>query len=215
MTVIKPIRAVGSQAIGTNQSPEQNYKIKILQGQEMAPWLKDLAKMEILYEEWPYLCRANLEDDIAGIERIMNLNGIACVAFDEKRKVIGVAMGRAQELVSCVKKAFPEETRVFHMQHWLVLPEHRKNKVASTLLKTLENHVKATGLYDRISCATILRPDDFRIAKPADAFSLEEAFQKRSYSRFKPETPFFFEWTLIDESSDSMQPMALWMKNLQ
>jgi len=208
------IPAIQAQTIGIFQSTEQKYTIKILEGDAMLPWLEELAKMQALYEEWPYFCCANLAEDRESIERIMNLNGVASVAFDEKGKLSGVAMGRPQELVSCVNKAFPNEARVFHMQHWLVLPEHRNKKVASTLYTALENHVRATGRFDRISCATVILPNDFRLPAPPNAFSLDASFQKRSFTRFKPETEFSFVWQLIDEPNDTKHPMALWMKDL-
>lgn len=214
---MKAIDASGVSAISSLQAAELNFKTEILKGPAMLPYLEELAKLEVLYEGWPYFCQANLAEDTDGIRRIMEFGGLASVAFDMNGKIIGAAMGRPQELVSCVNGAFPGETGVFHMQHWLVLPEYQNQKVGNAIYEKLENYIKASRepSYDRISCATVIRPDNFRLPKPVNAYSVEDSLEHRGFTRFKPEKEFFFEYTLIDESSDTKHPMVLWMKNLR
>lgn len=206
---------VRTRLVDDSKSEEPGYLPRVFVGDKIAPYVNELAKMQELYERPPYYCQANFAQDLAHILRFRdNPNSVVCLAFDNG-KVIGAVMGRPQVDVRCVNDAFPDERSVFHLSHCLVLPQYYSPKLLESLYSAFEGHIKESPHYDRISCALVARPADFRLPVPPNPELFDAQLGNFGFKQVHSNQPFFFEWTLTDERDDSKHPMILWTKNIK
>lgn len=193
----------GPEHIDGFHTHSQSIQYKVLNGvAEIAPYVMELAHMAKLYEEAPYFCQADLEHDIEHVNKIMkHPHGVVCAAF-HTGKIVGVIMGRPQTNVTCVNAAFPNEADVLYISDCLVLPQYRKQHLATELYGMFEAKAREMG-YKRISCA---------IVPGAEALSAELAAV--GFQQYKKGTPFTISWTNVNALDATDHQMDLWMKDI-
>lgn len=196
---------------------KQLLKILCVKGQEIIPYISDLAQLRIdIFKNYPYLYEGDFAYELNYLKTYTNCSESFMVLVLDGKNVIGAstALPLLFETAECQKPFFEanlEIQNIFYLGESLLLPKYRGQGIYKIFFEERENAARKYGCKITTFCAVERQMDDPR--KPVDYVSMVDTWHKFGYKKH-PEICAYYKWKEIGESAESEKPMIFWMKNV-
>jgi GNAT superfamily N-acetyltransferase len=190
-------------------------KILCLQGDEMRPYLGDLARLRIeVFRDFPYLYLGTVEYEQEYLAQFSKApDSLLVLALDGER-VVGASTGlplcQGDEVF---REAFSEEeiATTYYCAESVLLPEYRGRGIGHRFFDRREDHARALGC-QHITFCSVIRPEDHPL-KPADYRSNDEFWRKRGYVPDEGRE-VKLSWQDVDHDAETLKALAFWSKEM-
>lgn len=194
---------------------KNGLKIKRLKGEEVIPYLSDLAKLRItIFKEYPYLYIGNMEYEMDYLKKYMTCSeSIVVVVFDHE-KIVGASTAIPLQFETDeFKNPFIENNldiqNIFYLGESVLLPEYRGRNIYRYFFQEREAAAKEYGSKITAFCAVDRLPDDPR--RPQNYVPLDDIWKRFGYQKH-PELYAYFKWKEIGEKNESPKKLTFWLK---
>lgn len=196
---------------------KRDLKILRLKGQDIFPFIHELAKLRIeIFKSYPYLYDGDLDYEYNYLNTYVKCKeSIMVIALDHDR-VVGVSSAIPLEFETIeFQKPFLENginvKDVFYFGESLLQVAYRGRGVYRHFFTEREAAAKEYG--SKIAAfAAIERPlDDPK--KPKDYVPLNSVWEYFGYEKH-PELCMYYEWKEIGEVQKTSKPLIFWLKKL-
>ena len=138
------------------------------------------------------------------------------IIVKDRAAVIGAATGmplrhETAELIEPFNGTSYPVAEVYYVGELLCYPEYRNRGLGMSLVRRVEEQVRALGTYRYLTCATVARPDDHP-QQPASHIPIDR-FLARNGFRPLPGIATEFTWLETDGVRRS-HPMNFWIREL-
>lgn len=196
---------------------QKNLKIIRVKGQEIIPFIPELAKLRInIFKEYPYLYDGNLEYEYNYLNTYIKCpESVIVLVFDED-KIVGASSAIPLEFETMEwQKPFLENQidvhDVFYFGESVLQPEYRGRSVYQHFFSQREAAAKEFGCKFAAFAAVERAIDDAR--KPKDYVPLDKVWKYFGYEKH-PEICAYFNWKELGEINQSSKPLIFWLKKL-
>ncbi|GFE61117.1 GNAT family N-acetyltransferase [Geobacter sp. AOG2] len=194
-----------------------SINVRMLTGAAIADSLNDVATLRLdIFREYPYLYQGFREDELDYLGAYTQAPDACIILADDGSAVIGAATGMplvhedAQLRGAFTDTPFPLNG-IYYVGELLLRPAYRERGLGQELLARLENHIRALGTYDSLTCATVERPDSHPL-RPGNYIPITRFLTRTGFSRLSGVTTSF-TWCEID-GVERDHPMQFWIKGL-
>lgn len=195
-----------------------NVRLTTCQGQAIAPYLDDLARLRIdVFRDFPYLYDGDFEYESQYLKRYAECpDSLFVLALDGDR-VVGAATGMpladdVEEFRAPFERAGYDISRIFYYGESVLLGEYRGQGIGKAFMSEREAHAANKG-FDIVAFCAVERPDDHP-RRPVNYQPLHGFWRSQGY-RQVPELHTTFHWKDIDDDQETDKPMVFWLKELQ
>lgn len=190
--------------------------LKIVKGQEIAPYIKALGKLRItIFREYPYLYDGDAAYEEKYLTRYQNCpDALIVLAIDqETNHLVGMS--------SCLPLTYEEEFKdpflkhglnpaeIFYFGESILLPEYRGLGLGKKFFDLREDHAHNT-LKDSLKFTAFCAVNRKEQA-PTNYQSPEFLWRKRGYTKH-PELVATFNWKDIGEKEVTPKSLTFWLK---
>ncbi|MEZ5585370.1 MAG: GNAT family N-acetyltransferase [Candidatus Competibacteraceae bacterium] len=192
--------------------------IRRLSGQEVAPYLPELARLRIeIFREYPYLYEGDLEYEAAYLRAYSQSPESVFVLAQDDERVIGISTGLplsqadAEFVAPFIEHGYPPQA-VFYFGESVLLPDYRGQGIGVRFFEEREGYAQALQRFRYTAFCAVARPDDHP-TRPADYQPLDQFWRNRGYTQY-PHLQTRYPWRDLGESEETLKPMIFWIKNL-
>ena len=196
---------------------EKNFIIKSFFGNEMFPYLDELAKLRIkIFSDFPYLYDGHLEYEKEYLKVYSNSEMSVLIAAFDQEKMIGAATALPLlDEADYVKEPFLNHQinmkDVYYFGESVLLSESRGLGIGHAFFDGREAAAKKFGFNKAYFCR-VEREDDHPL-KPKDYRPLDEFWIKRGYQKVA-HLQSQFSWPDRGGKEETFKTMIYWMKSL-
>lgn len=199
---------------------ENNLKILRLKGDDIIPFIPELAKLRIdIFKNYPYLYEGDLEYEYKYLNTYVKCKeSIIVFIFDQKKqnKVVGASSAIPLEFETIeFQQPFIDNNinikDVFYFGESVLLPEYRGQHIYKQFFAEREKAAREYGCKITAFAAIDRPPNDPR--KPIDYVSLDEVWEHFGYKK-QSHLCAYFEWKEMGESIPTFKPLIFWIKKL-
>jgi GNAT superfamily N-acetyltransferase len=190
---------------------------QLLSGADVADALDDLATLRLaIFPEYPYLYQGRREDELTYLATYAEAPDACAILAYDGLTVIGVATGMplfhedAQMLDAFAGTTFTLN-EIYYVGELLFRPAYRNCGLGQKLLARLEHYIQSLGTYRKLTCATVVRPEDHPM-RPFDYIPITRFLARTGFTRLSGVTTSFM-WLETDDVKQN-HPMQFWIKNL-
>ena len=190
---------------------------KLLTGPDAADSLDGVASLRInIFREYPYLYDGKREDELHYLKRYAEKPGSCVITVSDGDTLVGAATGiplqyEHRKMVGPVRATGHPVDETYYVGEVLFYPAYRSRGLGQRLLSLMEEHVRSLGNYRYLTCATVVRPDDYPLRHP-DYIPIER-FLARTGFKALPGVSSTITWRETD-GIDRSHPMRFWAKDL-
>lgn len=196
---------------------EKNLKILRVKGQDIIPFIPELAKLRInIFRSYPYLYDGDLDYEYNYLNTYVKCSESIIVIVLDHNKVVGASSAIPLEFETIeFQKSFLENhiniQNVFYFGESVLQSEYRGSGIYRHFFTEREAAAKQYGS-KLTAFAAIERPiDDPK--KPKDYVPLDSVWKHFGYEKH-PELCMYYEWKEIGEAIQSPKPLIFWLKKL-
>jgi len=188
-----------------------------LRGDDILAKLDALAGLRIgIFREFPYLYSGQVESELGYLARYAAspaaLAILACDGPILAGAVTAIPLGdEMQDILAPFAGAPCPVERTFYIGELLFHPPYRGQGLGSALLAQVEDHVRALGGYEFLTCATVVRADDHPL-RPEGYIPIN-GFLKRHHFALLPGVETTLSWPEVDGVTRENR-MRFWLKPL-
>lgn len=193
-------------------------ELRSLRGQDIAPYLADLARLRIeVFREYPYLYDGSEDYEqryLATYSR--SPESLFVVALDRAR-VVGVSTGVPMDSEEdSFQQPFRDHgydpARIFYFGESVLQRAYRGRGLGVRFFVEREAHARRLGRFAWTCFCAIERPPDHP-ARPPGHVPLDDFWRRRGYEK-RPELATYYHWKEVGEADESAKPMTFWLKPL-
>ncbi len=195
----------------------QNVVITRLRGEEIKPYIPDLAALRIkIFRDFPYLYVGDLEYEKNYLKTYTDCKESILVIVRDGAQIVGAstAIPLRFEVPEFQKPfidaAIPIE-KIFYFGESLLLPQYRRSGIGYRFFHERETVARMSNYLVTAFCS-VDRPDNHP-RRPTDWVPLNDFWQRLGYIKH-PELVAQISWKDLDETEQSPKPMVFWMKKL-
>lgn len=191
------------------------FDIRLLKGEEILPFLGDLAALRIyVFKEYPYLYQGDQEYEKKYLSLYTSCNDFFLVVVLNNNEVIGVTTGLPMKYEgNSFKKAFDNSgydiNDIFYIGETIILPEYRHKGLSRAMFSKMEYEVTRLG-YKVLSLATVKRAQDDP-KRPNNYIPLDYLWQKYGYKKI-PKIKAGLYWCEVGQNLETEHEMEFWLK---
>lgn len=195
----------------------QNLVIARLRGEEIKPYIPDLAALRIkVFREFPYLYDGDLNYEKHYLEKYNNCKESVLIIVRDGANIVGASTAIPLKFeVDEIKKPFLDANipidDVFYFGESVLLSQYRRFGLGYRFFHEREDVARLSHYKITAFCA-VDRPENHP-RRPADWVPLHSFWGRLGYVKH-PELIAHFSWKDLDESEQSAKPMVFWMKEL-
>src|SRR6185369_8043437 len=178
--------------------------------------ITELATLRLkIFSEYPYLYDGSMESERPYLKCYIESPDSVIILAMEDDKIVGAVTGlplacETSEFTKPFQDTGWQIDNIYYLGELLFYPEFRGNGLGSQLLTQMEHHVSTFKCFNRLTCATIVRPDMHPLKPknhpPSDNFWIKHAFRKH------PELIMSLPWQEINGKMESHE-LVFWVKN--
>ena len=190
---------------------------QLLTGAVIADALDDLATLRLdIFRKYPYLYEGRREDELNYLGTYAEAPDACVILAYDGSAVIGAATGMpliqedAQLRDAFAGTALPLD-EVYYVGELLFRPPYRNSGLGRKMLDDLESQIRSFGSYRKITCATVVRPEDHPLS-PCDYIPISKFLARTGFVRLTGGTTHF-TWRET-EGVKRDHPMQFWVKDL-
>lgn len=192
-----------------------SHRIDIFRGDEITPWLPDLARLRIaVFRDWPYLYEGDLEYEKDYLAAYARSPGSVFVLAVDEGQVVGASSGvPLADETEAFRAPFTargiDVAQVFYFGESVLLPPYRGRGIGHAFFDGREAQARALGLRHTAFCAVERTRDDSRLPagyRPNDGF-----WARRGYVR-QPEMRMRLRWREIGRG-DIEHSLTFWLRD--
>lgn len=195
----------------------QNLIITRLRGEEIKPYIPDLAALRIkIFREFPYLYAGDLEYEKNYLKTYTDCKESILVIVRDGPQIVGASTAIPFKFeVPELQKPFIDAKipidNIYYFGESLLLSQYRRSGIGYRFFHERETVARMSN-YQFTAFSAIDRPEDHP-RRPADWMPLSSFWQRLGYVRH-PELIAQVSWQDLDETQPSPKPMVFWMKPL-
>ncbi|TNE70553.1 GNAT family N-acetyltransferase [bacterium] len=193
--------------------------IKECIGEELIPYINDLAKLRIeIFHDFPYLYEGSLDYEKKYLQTYASCEQAYCALVFDGDQVIGATTGipllfETDEVKRpFVENGFPLES-VFYFGESILKKEYRGMGLGIRFFKLREAYASTLTQITSTSFCGVIRPDTHPM-KPEGYQPLNVFWQRMGYEKQEGMLTEF-SWKDIGETQESKKPMQFWMKSIK
>ena len=192
-------------------------KIKVLKGQNILPYLTDLAHLRIhLFKEYPYLYQGSMAYEKEYLQTYADTAESIMIVVLDNEKVVGAstAVPLICETIECQKPFIENQidiNHVFYFGESLLSPNYRGQNIYRHFFHEREQAARRAGCNMTAFCAVVRDEHDPR--KPSTYQNLEPVWKHFGYQPMK-DLVAYYKWQEIGEDQETEKPMMFWSKLL-
>jgi GNAT superfamily N-acetyltransferase len=190
---------------------------QLLTGAAIAGVLDDLATLRLdIFREYPYLYEGRSEDELNYLGTYAKTPDACVILAYHGHAVVGAVAGipliqeAPQMRAAFAETAFPLN-EVYYVGELLFRPAYRSCGLGQKLLARLEHYIQSLSSYRKLTCATVVRPDDHPL-RPRDYIPITRFLARTGFARLSGVTTHF-SWRETDGVKRD-HPMQFWSKEL-
>ncbi len=190
---------------------------QLLTGTAIADVLDDLATLRLdIFPEYPYLYQGLREDELKYLVTYAEAPDACAILANDGLTVIGAATGMplvhedAQMLDAFAGTTFPLN-EIYYVGELLFRPAYRNCGLGQKLLDRLEHYIQSLGSYRKLTCATVVRPEDHSL-RPCDYIPITRFLARAGFARLSGVTTSFMWLETDGVKRDHL--MQFWIKDL-
>ncbi|PTY37434.1 GNAT family N-acetyltransferase [Saccharospirillum sp. MSK14-1] len=186
-------------------------------GEQLKPWLNDVAKLRIaVFRDFPYLYKGSLDYERQYLHTYIDSDSAVCVLAFADDQVVGAATGLAMSdeetaFRQPIVDAGIEVNDVFYCAESVLLPAYRGRGIYRQFFAERETQAKGLGLNQVVFCA-VDRPHDHPL-KPADYQSLDGIWRRYGYQPLSG-VAARFSWQDVDADQETEKTLSFYHKTL-
>ncbi len=195
----------------------QKLRIIRLKGNEILPFIADLAKLRIeIFRNYPYLYEGDLEYENNYLTTYVSCPESIMILVLENDHIVGAstAIPLEFETAQCQKPFIDQGMNIqniFYLGESVLLPEYRGRNIYRHFFHERELAATEYGCHATTFCAIERSPNDSR--RPKNYVTLDKIWEHFGYKKY-PELCAYYEWKEIGEKTISNKPLIFWLKNL-
>lgn len=193
--------------------------IKRLSGQELEPYIADLARLRIqVFRDFPYLYDGTPEYEEKYLQTYLKSPDSVIILALDGDQVIGASTGLPmRDETAEFQKPFIDHgydpAKIFYCGESVLLKAYRGKGIYKNFFLGREGHARDLGRFDYCTFCCVQRPADHPL-RPADYVPLDAVWTKFGYVRH-PELQTTYTWKDVDESEETAKPMVFWLKSIR
>jgi len=191
---------------------------QILTGQEILPWLDELAQLRIdVFREFPYLYDGSLSYEQQYLKTYASSERSLFVLAFEGDQVIGTATGiPLADETDEFKRPFIEQdwnpAEIFYFGESVLRPQYRGRGIGVRFFAEREAYARSLPGHRWCCFCAVERPVDHPM-RPPGYTTLHQFWRNRGYQH-QPALRTEYEWKELGEAQASPKPMSFWLKEL-
>jgi hypothetical protein len=197
---------------------KRNFKIVLLHGNEITPFLSSIAKLVIdTFKEYPYLHQDDLFSLIEFLKMYSECPESTVLLVLDCSNIVGISSGIPTRFDSKkFQKPFIDNgidvNKVYYLGDSILLPIYRGKKIYRDFFIKREMAAAEFG-YSICAFVSVERiSNDPR--RPDNYFSLEEIWLRYGYKKY-PELTIEQEWVDVGDKKPSKKNFVYWLKYLK
>lgn len=192
--------------------------ITCLRGQELLPYLDDIARLRIrVFNDWPYLYQGSLDYERDYLAAYAATPDAICVLARSGDEVVGASTGLpllddGPAFRAPFERVGIDAGKVFYFGESVLLPAHRGQGIGHAFFDAREAHAATLGRFAITAfCAVDRAVDDPR--RPAGHRDNAVFWRKRGYQR-QPDMTMQLRWDELGQGS-VVHPLTFWTRPLE
>ncbi|MRR35705.1 GNAT family N-acetyltransferase [bacterium] len=193
------------------------YKLELCTGPAVIPYLSEIARLRItIFREFPYLYKGSQEIETKYLQAYAEAPDACVFVVRDGEAIIGAVTGvplsgePASFTAPFAGSPFSLDT-IYYVGEVLFFPAYRGQGLGSRLLQEFEDHVRALGRYQRLACATVVRPETHPL-RPSDYRPIDGLLLRAEFIKY-PELRVALPWPDLD-GNITENTMVFWMNEL-
>lgn len=191
--------------------------IETVTGEAALAYVPALAHLRaVVFAEWPYLYRAEAEDEARYLRHYTEDEASAIILARDGDSIVGAAT--AQPMTAThgpVRSAFEAAGRnpadYCYFGESVLLKEYRGQGAGVGFFAAREAHARSLELPLATFCAVVRNGNDPR--RPADYTPLDGFWRRRGYTHH-PELSCIFDWHEVGDDRETPHALSFWIKAL-
>jgi len=170
-----------------------------------------------VFREWPYLYDGDMAYEKRYLQAYMDNPDAFLLGVFHGADMVGASTASPlashhEEFSTPMQQAGLDPAQIFYFGESVVLPQWRGQGVGAAFFSMREAQARLTG-FSTCLFSAVIRPRNHPL-RPADYVPLDAFWQRRGYTCLQGiETTF--AWKDIDSDSETMKPMAYWIKRME
>lgn len=192
--------------------------LRVLIGQDAAPFFDDLARLRIdVFRAFPYLYDGDIDYERRYLATYARApESLFVLAFDGER-VVGASTGiPLEQETKAVREPWSaagiDPVDVFYFGESVLLPEYRGLGLGHRFFDEREAYARKLGRFERTSFCAVEREADHP-RRPADYRTLHSFWRARGY-RCHADLHCWMDWKEIDTDVEVAHRLAFWSRYL-
>lgn len=192
-------------------------KIVRLKGQEIVPYIPDLARLRIeVFIDFPYLYAGDLAYETKYLQTYVSCPESIMVLVFDGDQVVGASTAIPLEFETmAIKKPFRDQgiaiTDIFYLGESVLYPIFRGRNLYRRFFEEREAAAREYGAKITAFGAVERPADDLR--QPETYTPLDNVWKHFGYKKH-PELRFYLDWKDIDKQRETAKPLIFWLKTL-
>ncbi len=190
---------------------------QLLTGAAVSDALTDLASLRLdIFTEYPYLYQGRREDELTYLATNAEAPEACAILAYDGLTVIGAVTGMpldhedARMLDAFAGTTFPLK-EIYYVGELLFRPAFRNCGLGQKLLARMEHYIQSLGSYRKITCATVVRPEDHPLC-PCDYIPISRFLARTGFARLSG-VATYYTWRETDGIKRD-HAMQFWIKDL-
>ena len=197
----------------------EDITIKILRGQEMAPYLEIAAQWRIQeFKGFPYLYEGSLEYEAMYMHECEKNPEAILIVGERNHEILGfttgIPIGTMSDHLQSLRDKLPNAHEYYYLAECIFSPTVRGRGFAQKGIKLFEGVVKELG-YKKICFLTVIRDENHPL-RPKRYFDKDPIWKRWNYQ--KTDLILEFPWPTIQADGsviDFLNPMRFWEKDIR
>ncbi|MBP8238357.1 MAG: GNAT family N-acetyltransferase [Saprospiraceae bacterium] len=192
--------------------------IQILHGDQIAPYIDDVARLRIeVFHDFPYLYDGDMAYERSYLKTFSQAKDSVLVLALHDGEVVGASTGlplteEPPEIQApFIEKGYDVE-RVFYFSESVLQNMYRGRGIGLSFFQQREQWARDLGRFDTLTFCAVVRPEDHPL-RPSVYVPLDDFWQHRGFH--STDMLCRMEWKDRDESVASEKRLRFWVKSLK
>jgi GNAT superfamily N-acetyltransferase len=212
-----PFKAALSHRTKNELAYQDEEFFMLLIGPGIVSFLDTLASLRVdIFREYPYLYKGNTDNELSYLRIYTTSPEAVLITVNHAESLAGAVTAiplkdEMEELTAPFAGSDYPVDKIFYIGELLFYPSYRNKGLGTQLLETVERHVRSTGNYTHLTCATVVRPYDH--PQRPEAYVHIDHFLHRNRFVPLPTVTTSIVWQELDGISRD-HTMQFWIKEL-